>query len=88
MICQSLRNAMIEHLKQRTEGYAVQYRIKHHSGHWVWIEDRGRAIERDKSGRVLRMLGTRRDISHGKNAMRNCVWRLVFLMRGLKELLF
>ena len=61
-----LRNAMIEHLKQRTEGYAVEYRIKHHSGHWVWIEDRGRAIERDKSGRVLRMLGTRRDISARK----------------------
>lgn len=61
-----LRNAMIEHLKQRTEGYAVEYRIKHHNGHWVWIEDRGRAIERDKSGRVLRMLGTRRDISARK----------------------
>ncbi len=58
-----LRNAMIEHLKQRTDGYAVEYRIKHHDGQWVWVEDRGRAVERNSEGRVLRMLGTRRDIS-------------------------
>lgn len=61
-----LRNAMIEHMKQRAEGYAVEYRIKHYDGHWVWIEDRGRAVERDNAGRVLRMLGTRRDISARK----------------------
>ena len=61
-----LRTAMIEHMKQRTDGYAVEYRIKHQDGHWVWIEDRGRAVERDSSGRVLRMLGTRRDITARK----------------------
>ena len=58
-----LRSAMIEHMKQRTDGYIVEYRIKHQDGHWVWIEDRGRAVERDADGKVLRMLGTRRDIS-------------------------
>lgn len=61
-----LRKAMIEHMKQRTEGYLVEYRIKHHDGHWVWIEDRGQAVERNAEGRVLRMLGTRRDISQRK----------------------
>ena len=61
-----LRKAMIEHMQQRTEGYIVEYRIKHHDGHWVWIEDRGRAVERDANGRVLRMLGTRRDITQRK----------------------
>lgn len=58
-----LRNAMIEHMQQRSDGYAVEYRIKHHDGHWVWVEDRGRAVKRNSEGRVLRMLGTRRDIS-------------------------
>ena len=58
-----LRQAMIEHMKQRTDAYAVEYRVKHSDGHWLWIEDRGRAVERDASGHVLRMLGTRRDIS-------------------------
>lgn len=61
-----LRNAMIEHMKQRTDGYVVEYRVKHAEGHWVWIVDRGRAVERDSNGRVLRMLGTRRDISSRK----------------------
>jgi diguanylate cyclase (GGDEF)-like protein/PAS domain S-box-containing protein len=39
---------------------------RHGDGHWVWIEDRGRAVERAPSGRVTRMLGTRRDISASK----------------------
>ena len=46
--------------------YQVEYRIKHAQGHWVWVEDRGRAVERDAAGRVLRMLGTRCDISARK----------------------
>ena len=62
----TLRKAMIAHMKQRTDGYVVEYRIKHTDGRWVWIEERGRAVERDSDGRVLRMLGTRRDISARK----------------------
>ncbi|MFI8381148.1 EAL domain-containing protein [Pseudomonas sp. NPDC079086] len=61
-----LRRALVEHMKGRSEDYQVEYRIKHADGHWVWIEDRGRAVERDAEGRVLRMLGTRRDISARK----------------------
>ncbi|MET1076946.1 MAG: EAL domain-containing protein [Pseudomonas sp.] len=58
-----LRRALVEHLRGSSDGYRVQYRIRHAQGHWVWLEDRGRAVERDDRGRVLRMLGTRRDIS-------------------------
>ena len=61
-----LRDAMIEHMKQRTNSYIVEYRIRHNDGHWVWIEDRGRAVKRNADGRVLRMLGTRRDITLSK----------------------
>ncbi|WP_369958400.1 EAL domain-containing protein [Pseudomonas benzenivorans] len=61
-----LRRALVEHLKGRSDGYQIEYRIQHTRGHWVWIEDRGRAVERDAQGRVLRMLGTRRDISARK----------------------
>ncbi len=61
-----LRRALIEHMKGRSDDYQVEYRIKHAGGHWVWVEDRGRAVERDSQGRVLRMLGTRRDISSRK----------------------
>jgi len=41
--------------------------VRHGDGHWVWIEDRGRAVERSTNGRVLRMVGTRRDISTHKD---------------------
>ncbi|MGE8358630.1 EAL domain-containing protein [Pseudomonas sp.] len=62
----ALRRALVEHMKGQSDGYQIEYRIRHAAGHWVWIEDRGRAVERDAEGRVLRMLGTRRDISARK----------------------
>ncbi|POA34995.1 MULTISPECIES: bifunctional diguanylate cyclase/phosphodiesterase [unclassified Pseudomonas] len=61
-----LRRALVEHLKGRTEDYQIEYRVRHGDGHWVWIEDRGRAVERGANGRVIRMVGTRRDISISK----------------------
>ncbi|MGL4316361.1 MAG: EAL domain-containing protein [Pseudomonas sp.] len=61
-----LRRALVEHLKGRTDGYCVEYRVRHADGRWIWVEDRGRAVERDEQGQVLRMLGTRRDISERK----------------------
>lgn len=61
-----LKRALVEHLKGRTEDYLIEYRVRHGDGHWVWIEDRGRAVERAQNGRVIRMVGTRRDISTNK----------------------
>jgi diguanylate cyclase (GGDEF)-like protein/PAS domain S-box-containing protein len=61
-----LRRALVEHLKGRTDGYCVEYRVRHADGRWLWVEDRGRAVERDDQGRVLRMLGTRRNITERK----------------------
>jgi diguanylate cyclase (GGDEF)-like protein/PAS domain S-box-containing protein len=62
-----LLRALTAHLRGRTDGYAVEYRVRHADGHWVWVEDRGRAMERDARGRVQRMLGTRRNISARKH---------------------
>ncbi|WP_050990387.1 GGDEF and EAL domain-containing protein [Pseudomonas sp. M47T1] len=61
-----LKRTLVEHMKGRTEDYRIEYRIRHSDGRWRWIEDRGRAVERAESGKVLRMLGTRRDISASK----------------------
>ncbi|WP_071871482.1 bifunctional diguanylate cyclase/phosphodiesterase [Atopomonas hussainii] len=58
-----LRKALMDHLRGQTSEYIVEYRVRHNDGHWVWLEDRGRAVARDSAGRVHRMLGTRRDIS-------------------------
>lgn len=57
-----LQRNMIEHFKGLSDSYCVQYRVRHENGSWVWIEDRGQAVERDAQGRVLRMVGTRRNI--------------------------
>ena len=62
----ALRQTLVEHLRGRTEDYRIEYRFRHNDGHWCWIEDRGRAVDRNSSGRVMRMLGTRRDISARK----------------------
>ncbi|WP_323156023.1 putative bifunctional diguanylate cyclase/phosphodiesterase [Pseudomonas alvandae] len=62
----ALKRALVEHLKGRSEDYQIEYRVRHGDGHWVWIEDRGRAVERSPGGRVLRMVGTRRNISASK----------------------
>ncbi|AZD11441.1 Sensory box/GGDEF family protein [Pseudomonas chlororaphis] len=67
-----LKRALVEHLKGRTEDYLVEYRVRHADGRWVWIEDRGRAVERGPGGRVLRMVGTRRDISASKQQEEQC----------------
>ncbi len=61
-----LKRALVEHMKGRTEDYRIEYRVRHSDGRWRWIEDRGRAVERADGGKVLRMLGTRRDISISK----------------------
>ncbi|MET0949091.1 MAG: EAL domain-containing protein, partial [Pseudomonas sp.] len=53
--------------KGRSEDYQIEYRVRHGDGHWVWIEDRGRAVERGENGRVVRMVGTRRNISVSKH---------------------
>lgn len=63
-----VKRAMVKHFKGKSDYYLVQYRIKHKDGHWIWVEDRGRAIEWDDEGKVSRMIGTRRDITESRGA--------------------
>lgn len=46
------------HLEGRTPFYDNVHRIQHKDGHWVWIHDQGRVVERDGVGRPLRAIGT------------------------------
>ncbi|MBE0364629.1 hypothetical protein PULV_a2361 [Pseudoalteromonas ulvae UL12] len=43
--------------------FEASYRIKNTFGEWVWVLDRGKAVERDDTGRATRISGTLRDIS-------------------------
>ncbi len=64
----SIRQRMIEHLKGRTARYHMVYRTRHKNGSWRWVEDDGSVVARDDHGKVLRMLGTRRDVTAQQEA--------------------
>ncbi|MBN1177917.1 MAG: PAS domain S-box protein, partial [Anaerolineae bacterium] len=58
--------ALDAHLDGKTEIYETTHRLRHASGEWVWILDKGRVIERDAEGRPLRVCGTHLDITASK----------------------
>lgn len=55
-------------LSGETDYYEAQLRMRHRKGYWVWFLDRGRVVERDRSGKPVRMCGTRQDITADKEA--------------------
>lgn len=52
-----------EHFDGKRPIYECELRIRHKSGHWVWVLDRGRVTERNTSGEPIRMTGTHLDIT-------------------------
>ena len=56
------------HLRGESSLFECAFRMAHKDGHWVWILDRGRVIERDADGAPVRMIGTHTDISRQKEA--------------------
>ena len=45
------------------EFYDAKVRMRHRDGHWVWVRDRGRIVERADDGTPLRMVGTHQDVT-------------------------
>lgn len=48
--------------------YAVEIRMKHKDGHWVWVLDRGKIFSYTPDGKPLMMFGTHTDITKRKEA--------------------
>ena len=44
----------------------LEYRLRHKSGKWIWILDRGKVVVRDEKGKPLRYAGTHLDITERK----------------------
>ncbi|MCF6286775.1 MAG: CHASE domain-containing protein, partial [Candidatus Hydrogenedentes bacterium] len=55
--------AMQAHLLGETEFYETEHRMRHRSGKWIWVLDRGRVISRDRNNKPLRACGTHLDIT-------------------------
>jgi diguanylate cyclase (GGDEF)-like protein/PAS domain S-box-containing protein len=60
--------ALAAHLADNSRSFEAEYRMRHRAGHWIWVQSRGRVVERDADGKPLRMVGTRMDISARKLA--------------------
>lgn len=56
------------HLEGTSTIYESEHRLRARDGHWVWVLDRGRLVQRDAAGRPVRMAGTHLDITHWRTA--------------------
>lgn len=54
------------HLAGELPHYDMELRLRHADGHWLWVRDRGRVVERSDDGRPLRMSGTIEDITQAR----------------------
>ncbi|HEU0276828.1 MAG TPA: EAL domain-containing protein [Rhodanobacteraceae bacterium] len=55
--------ALSAHLTGKTEHFEVEHRARGPGGEWTWVLSRGKVVERDPSGKPLRVCGTEHDIS-------------------------
>jgi diguanylate cyclase (GGDEF)-like protein/PAS domain S-box-containing protein len=56
------------HLDGQTQFFEAEFRMRHKHGHWIWVLDRGKTIERDEDGHTVRAIGTHTDITAQKRA--------------------
>lgn len=56
------------HLEGKTQYFEAEFRMRHKDGHWIWILDRGKALERDDEGHLIRAIGSLTDITQRKEA--------------------
>ncbi|MEI6436629.1 MAG: PAS domain S-box protein, partial [Bacteroidota bacterium] len=57
-----------KHFKGESDFYALESRMKHLDGSWVWVFDRGKVHHWDKNGKPLVMSGTTQNINERKQA--------------------
>ncbi len=58
-----LREGFAALIEGRLPLLECEHRLRHQTGHWVWVAARGKVIARDAQGRAARLCGTLRDLS-------------------------
>jgi PAS domain S-box-containing protein len=53
-------------LRGESDTYEAEYRLRHKSGHWLWVMDRGRVLSRTPTGEAEFMAGVQIDIEDQK----------------------
>ncbi|WP_444997255.1 PAS domain S-box protein [Aliikangiella sp. IMCC44359] len=63
-----LNQQLEQHFSGETDHYDFQYRMRHKSGHWVWVHDRGQIHSKTSDNKPLLIYGTHTDVTKSKNA--------------------
>ncbi len=63
-----MRKELNSHLEGKIPFFEFEYRLRHKSGHWIWILDRGKVVDWNNEGKPLRACGTHLDITERKLA--------------------
>ncbi|WP_192507103.1 sensor histidine kinase [Pseudoalteromonas aurantia] len=53
-------------IRGNVESYEIAIRVKDLSGQWAWVLDRGKVVDRDESGKAIRIAGALKDITELK----------------------
>jgi len=61
-----VKQQLEQHIKDETNVYDVELRIKHKLGHWIWLNDKGNVVEHNKQKQATHMIGTVLDITKRK----------------------
>ncbi|WDE13642.1 tetratricopeptide repeat protein [Thalassomonas haliotis] len=64
---EQLSHLLAQYILDHQGYYQACYRVKCQNGDWMWLLDRGKAVEFDAQGNVTRITGTLRDISELKS---------------------
>ena len=60
--------AVDAHVRGETDMYEAEFRMQRPDGGIIWAVDRGRVVERDESGQIIRLMGVLQDITAQKKA--------------------
>lgn len=64
----SVRQRVVEALREASGGIELQHRARHADGRWRWVLVRGRVVERSADGRARRLIGILLDVDAAKTA--------------------
>lgn len=70
----SFRRQLTKCLKGDIDLLQSENRLRRKDGGWVWVHERARVVERDGSGRALRMIGTRSDMTERRAQEERIRW--------------
>jgi len=78
----AMERATQSYRDRQSDVIAVEYRIRHKRGHYVWMRSYGRVVEHDRRGEPRRVVGTLIDITEDKQkeALRNRQRQLLDLL--------